>query len=183
VARALCDLAPRVGLAVYWVAQGALATDAPAARRVLDDDAAEAVAAAVPPASWVVVATQGRRDMPALQAALQLGARRLWFVASERKAGVLKQSLVAAGADPTRVAAMVAPAGLPIGAHTPEEIALSVLAAVVAARRQQVNDAIPPKACCAGRQTAMALPDPTPAIAEPSSPAPALPVQSACCGG
>ena len=71
VARALCDLAPRVGFAVHWVAQGAVASDAPAARRVLDEDDAAAVAAAVPPASWVVVATQGRRDMPALTAALQ----------------------------------------------------------------------------------------------------------------
>ena len=156
VARALCDLAPRVGFAVHWVAQGAVATDAPAAHRVLDNDDAASVTATVPPASWVVVATQGRRDMPALKAALQIRARRIWFVASERKAGVLKDSLLAAGEDADRVGAIVAPAGTPIGADTPEEIALSVLASVVAARRQQVNDAASPKSCCGGRKPAAA---------------------------
>lgn len=192
VARALCDLAPRVGFAVHWVAQGAVATDAPAARRVVDDDDAVSVVAAVPPASWVVVATQGRRDMPALKAALQLGARRTWFVASERKAGVLKESLLAAGEDAGRVGAIVAPAGTPIGADTPEEIALSVLASVVAARRQQVNDAVPKKSCCGGRKAiaavatpatdAMTLPEP--ATAESSTPAaPAMPATKSCCGG
>lgn len=194
VARALCDLAPRVGFAVHWVAQGAVASDAPAARRVLDEDDAATVAAAVPPASWVVVATQGRRDMPALTAALQLGARRTWFVASERKAGVLKESLLAAGADAARVGAIVAPAGTPIGADTPEEIALSVLASVVAARRQQVNDAVPKKPCCGGRKPAAAaaaatpvtdaMTLPEPATVEPSTPsAPTLPAKKTCCGG
>lgn len=202
VARALCDLAPRVGFAVHWVAQGAVATDAPAARRVLDDDDAAAVAAAVPPASWVVVATQGRRDMPALKAALQLGARRNWFVASERKAAVLKESLLAAGEDAGRVGAIVAPAGTPIGADTPEEIALSVLASVVAARRQQVNDAVPKKSCCGGRKPVvdlataatittvtpatedMTLPEPATATAEPSTPAAStVSSKKSCCGG
>jgi xanthine dehydrogenase accessory factor len=56
-------------------------------------------------------------------------------VASERKAGVLRESLVSAGEEPARVAAIVSPAGEPIGAQTPEEIALAVLATVVAARR------------------------------------------------
>ena len=56
-------------------------------------------------------------------------------MASERKAGVLRESLVSAGEEPARVAAIVSPAGEPIGAQTPEEIALAVLATVVAARR------------------------------------------------
>jgi xanthine dehydrogenase accessory factor len=82
-----------------------------------------------------VVATQGRRDLPGLQLALSLRAARIWLVASARKAQALREALLAANCDPQAVSAIIAPAGQPIGAQTPEEIALSVLAAVVAARR------------------------------------------------
>ncbi len=54
---------------------------------------------------FAVVATQGRRDLHGLNAALALRARHLWFVASARKAEVLRQSLIAAGEDADRVAA------------------------------------------------------------------------------
>ncbi|HMO64282.1 MAG TPA: XdhC family protein [Verrucomicrobiota bacterium] len=135
VARALTDLAPRVGLQAVLVAEGARAADFPDAARVIGTDQADAVTAAMPTGGLIVVATQGRRDLPALRSALALQPRHLWFVASERKAGVLRESLIGAGEDPARVAAIVAPAGEPIGAQTPEEIALAVLATVIATRR------------------------------------------------
>lgn len=168
VARALCDLAPRVGFAVQLVAQGARADDFGAASRVLASDDAEHVAAQLQAGSWVVVATQGRRDLQALKAALALKARRTWFVASARKGAVLKESLIASGEDAARVGAIVAPAGAAIGPQTPEEIALSVLAAVVAARRSDVNDAVPVKSCCGGKKSA------TPAVAAAEAVAPTV---------
>jgi xanthine dehydrogenase accessory factor len=134
VARALVGLAPRVGLRVAVVAQGAQAADFPDADTVLDsDDVSEVSARLASP--FVVVATQGRRDVQGLKAALALQPQGLWFVASARKAAVLLDSLVASGEDPAAVARIVAPAGAIIGAQTPEEIALSVLTSVVAARR------------------------------------------------
>jgi xanthine dehydrogenase accessory factor len=136
LAVALAGLAPRVGLPVTVVAHGADAARFVGADRVLTrDEAAADVAALVAPGSFVVVATQGRRDIQGLRLALALQARQVFFVASARKAQVLKDALVAAGHDAVAVGAIVAPAGQPIGAQTPEEIALSVLAAVVAARR------------------------------------------------
>jgi xanthine dehydrogenase accessory factor len=75
---------------------------------------------------------------------------------SQAISAVLKESLIASGEDAGRVNAIVAPAGAAIGPQTPEEIALAVLAAVVAARRSEVNDAAarsaPPlaRACCGG---------------------------------
>jgi xanthine dehydrogenase accessory factor len=131
LAAALAGLAPRVGLPVTVVAQGADAVRFPDAERVLASDESPAVA----PGSFVVVATQGRRDLQGLRAALSVGARQVFFVSSARKAQVLKAALLEAGHDPAAVEAIVAPAGQAIGAQTPEEIALSVLAAVVAARR------------------------------------------------
>jgi xanthine dehydrogenase accessory factor len=134
VARALVGLAPRVGLRVAVVAQGAQAADFPDADTVLNSDEALAVRDRLS-SPFVVVATQGRRDLQGLKAALAMQPQGLWFVASARKAGVLLQSLVASGEDPAAVARIVAPAGAVIGAQTPEEIALSVLSSVVAARR------------------------------------------------
>lgn len=135
LAAALAGLAPRVGLPVTVVAQGADAARFADAERVIASDDAAELTAQVAPGAFVVVATQGRRDLQGLRAALALQARQVFFVASARKAAVLKAALVEAGHGAAAVGAIVAPAGEPIGAQTPEEIALSVLATVVAARR------------------------------------------------
>jgi xanthine dehydrogenase accessory factor len=135
VAVALASLAPRVGLPVTVIARGADPQRFMDASRVIGSDEPTAVAGQVTAGSWVVVATQGRRDLPGLHVALSLQAAKIWLVASARKAQALREELLAAKYDPQAVHAIVAPAGQPIGAQTPEEIALSVLAAVVAARR------------------------------------------------
>jgi xanthine dehydrogenase accessory factor len=136
VVHGLVRLAPCVGFAVTVVAPGLDPALFAGADQVLADDAPEAVRPQVAPGAWVVVATQGRRDVLGLRLALALEARQVSFVASARKAQVLKSALIAAGADAEAVAAIVAPAGYPMAATTPEEIALSVLAAVVSDRRR-----------------------------------------------
>jgi len=137
VARALAGLAPRVGMRVAVVAQGARNDAYPDAACVIDSDDAAGVRELLGGGGYAVVATQGRRDLQGLKAALALQPHFLWFVASTRKADVLRQSLVSAGEHAESVARIIAPAGASIGAQTPEEIALSVLAAVVAAQRRQ----------------------------------------------
>jgi len=82
--------------------------------------------------TFVVVATQGRGHADALERALHAGARFTAFVGSARKARTLKDKLAAKGID---AEAVTAPAGLPIGAATAEEIALSILAQLVRLRR------------------------------------------------
>jgi len=171
VALGLARLAPQVGFDVTVVAPGLDAALLPEGTTLETDDDATGGAARIGPGAWVVVATQGRRDVQGLRLALALRARQVSFVASGRKAQVLKASLVAAGADAAAVAAIVAPAGAPIGAATPEEIALSVLAAVVAARRG-AGVAAP----------AGDLPSPVPIPAPVAVSAPATSGHS-CCGG
>jgi xanthine dehydrogenase accessory factor len=163
VARALVSLAPRVGLRVALVAQGAVATDFPDADMVLASDDVSAVSAQLSATPFVVVATQGRRDLQGLKAALALQPQGLWFVSSAKKASVLLGSLVASGEDSAAVARIVAPAGEFIGAQTPEEIALSVLTSVVAARRGRA-----PQATTAAESAA------TPVVTQAAS---------SCCGG
>ena len=170
LAVALAGLAPRVGLPVTVVAQGADAARFPDADRVLSSDDKADIA----PGSFVVVATQGRRDVQGLRAALAMQARRVFFVASARKAQIIKASLVESGQDAAAVAAIVAPAGQALGAQTPEEIALSVLAAVVAARRGPVEV----------EAEVQAPPVPSAVASAGLAPLPELaPIAGACCAG
>ncbi len=198
VARALVGLAPRVGLRVAVVAQGGQAADFPDADTVLDSDDASQVSARLS-SPFVVVATQGRRDLQGLKAALALQPQGLWFVASARKAAVLLDTLVTSGEDPAAVARIVAPAGEFIGAQTPEEIALSVLTSVVAARRGRESSAPAAQAALTASMAASALTSSvvaaagsasccsTTAATEPKdaakSKALAPVAASACCGG
>ena len=139
VGRALAELAPRLGFAVSLVG--------PAEERA--EFAAPAPGAAsfaeLPPRPerWVVVATQGRFDLERLKDALQSGERRVAFVASRAKWAAVRLWLVEAGVAAERVARVRAPAGLDIGAITPEEIALSLLAEIVADRRRGARGAAP----------------------------------------
>ena len=90
--------------------------------------------------SVVVVATQGRGDKPALEAALASNADYIAFVASRRKAAKVKQELVEGGSDASAVDAIRAPAGLDISAVTPEEVAVAILGEMIQFRRS----ALPP---------------------------------------
>ncbi len=182
VAQSLVKLAPHVGFAVTAVAPGLDAATLPDAQRVIADDDPAAVSPHVGPHAWVVVATQGRRDVQGLRLALALDARQVSFVASAKKAQVLKASLVGAGADAAAVDAIVAPAGYPMAATTPEEIALSVLAAIVSARRATSVDALLERAQAPAMETLAAdCGGPPTAVAE-AAPA-AVAVAHPCCGG
>lgn len=84
---------------------------------------------------FVVVSTQGRGDEAALLAALAVDVDYVAFVGSRKKAEVLKAALAERGVTSERLAKLKAPAGLDLGAITPDEIAISILAEIVAARR------------------------------------------------
>jgi len=133
VAVALADLAPRIGFAVTVCAPAAEQAGFAAADRRIEGYALPVEAEGE---RFVVVSTQGRGDEAALQAALAIEAAYVAFVGSRRKAETLKAKLHASGLAPARVATIKAPAGLDLGAITPEEIAVSILAEIVAARRR-----------------------------------------------
>lgn len=85
--------------------------------------------------SFVVIATQGQGDLDALKAALNAQATYVAFVGSRKKYAFLAEKLAAAGFNRSIIDAVKAPAGLDLGAVTPEEIALSILAQLVQDRR------------------------------------------------
>jgi xanthine dehydrogenase accessory factor len=91
---------------------------------------------------YVVISTQGKGDEAALRAALSSEAEFYGFVGSRRKIQVLKEKLLASGAELALLERIKAPAGLDIGAITPDEIALSILAEIIAVRRLKQRTAL-----------------------------------------
>lgn len=85
---------------------------------------------------FVVVSTQSKGDEAALRAAIATEAEYRAFVGSRRKMMALREKLVAQGIDAAAIDRVKAPAGLDLGAITPEEIAMSILAEITALRRR-----------------------------------------------
>jgi xanthine dehydrogenase accessory factor len=83
----------------------------------------------------VVVATHADTDEDALARVLESDAGYVSLVASRRRAAVILERLKQRGAAPERLSRLKAPAGLDIGAVTPEEIAVSILAEIIQHRR------------------------------------------------
>jgi len=74
-------------------------------------------------------------DVPALRAAVDSPAHYIGAIGSRATRQQRDERLRAAGASDEQIARIHGPIGLDIGARTPEEIALAILAQVVASRR------------------------------------------------
>ena len=85
---------------------------------------------------YVVVATQGIWDEEALAVGVRAGPSRTW-ASSRRRRGRRRPGVAPRreGVPEERLAALRAPAGIDLGAETPEEVALSILAELVQVRR------------------------------------------------
>ena len=143
VAVALARLAPSMGFDVA-VAASPEEHDrfAPGVRRLVG----VAAPTEVGENAFVVVSTQGAGDRAALKSAAVMDARYRAFVGSRRKAETLRSELAKEGVSEEALAAIKAPAGLDISAISADEIALSILAEMVAVRRRperpSIEDAI-----------------------------------------
>jgi xanthine dehydrogenase accessory factor len=96
--------------------------------------------------TFLVVATQGEGDEEAVEQALKTEAGYVAFVASKTKAEKVFDYLQTKGVTTERIQRVKAPAGLDIGATSPEEIAVSILAEIIHVRAK------------AGKETAKASP-------------------------
>jgi xanthine dehydrogenase accessory factor len=88
----------------------------------------------------VVVASHGRGEHEAIRAALDAGVGYIALVASRRRGQAVLDELDLTGAERTRIAT---PAGVDIGARTAPEVALSIMAQVVATVRSRRAGPIP----------------------------------------
>jgi xanthine dehydrogenase accessory factor len=92
---------------------------------------------------FIVVSTQGRGDEAALRIAVTTDAAYLAFVGSRRKMAAIREKLIAEGVAADALDRVKAPAGLDLGAITPEEIAMSILAEITVERRRGQRGAAP----------------------------------------
>jgi xanthine dehydrogenase accessory factor len=97
----------------------------------------------VGPGTAVVVAMRNQDlDYEATAAALRTPARYVGLIGARRKAILVTERLVADGFPIERVRALRAPIGLDIGARTPEEIAVSILAEWLMVRQGGTGSAL-----------------------------------------
>jgi xanthine dehydrogenase accessory factor len=135
IARALVKLGKAMDYALVAVDAAAEPAIFPGADEIFTDLAApELAAAAARGPCFAVVATMGELDEEAIRAALALGPAYLGIVASSRRFAQMRQVLLAQGVMEAALESIRSPAGVDIGARTPEEIALSVLAEIVERR-------------------------------------------------
>lgn len=86
--------------------------------------------------SYLIIVTRGHRDdMRVLAWAVRTGARYVGMIGSKRKVLSVYQALEKEGYSPDEFSRVYAPMGLEIGALSPEEIAISITAELIAVRR------------------------------------------------
>ena len=92
------------------------------------------------PSTYLLIVTRGHRDdMHVLAWAVKTGARYIGMIGSKRKVLSVYQALEREGFAPELFDRVNAPVGLDIGALTPEEIAVSITAELIAVRRGATN--------------------------------------------
>lgn len=102
----------------------------------------ETARVSVSPRSYVVVATQGAYDEEALEAVIDTSACYIGLVASEKRAAAIRQYLHGRGVQPEHLQRVTCPAGLPLDAVTPPEIAFSIMGEIMQLRRSQTEKAV-----------------------------------------
>lgn len=134
VAQTLARLGRDIGYAVSVVAAEELKPEYFADAELVQDKDFNLSAARITPKSFIIVSTQGEGDEEALEQALKADAVYVAFVASKTKAEKVFEYLRGRGISQARLDQVHAPAGLNIGAGSPQEIALSILAEIVKLR-------------------------------------------------
>ena len=87
-----------------------------------------------PATALVLLAHDFKYDIPVLEVALRSRVGYIGVLGSRRRAGVIRDALTGMGVAESDLARIHIPVGLHIGARTPSEIALSVLAELVSIR-------------------------------------------------
>jgi xanthine dehydrogenase accessory factor len=140
VGRALAAVAPALGFAVTVVDDRPefLAPERfPDGVHTLQSGFAAAIGAfPFDAATYAVVLTRGHHlDLECVRALLGRTWRYAGFMGSARKTRLILDQVLRDGCDPAKVAALWAPIGLDIAGETPEELAVAILAELVAVRR------------------------------------------------
>jgi xanthine dehydrogenase accessory factor len=143
VAFHLARVARPVGFAVHVIddrSKFANAERFPDATEVVVESIADWLARAdIPSRAYVVIVTRGHRhDLGALRELAPRDLRYLGLIGSRAKIARIYDALLAEGVPPTLLRRVHAPIGLDIGAVTPQEIAISIVAELVAVKHGKI---------------------------------------------
>lgn len=110
----------------------------PMADRVVCGDFVEELRRmAVTPNTFVVVVTRGhKQDEISLREVVGRGARYVGMIGSRRRVGAVLRHLLDDGVPAGELERVYTPIGLDLGAETPEEIAVSIMAQIIQVRRE-----------------------------------------------
>jgi xanthine dehydrogenase accessory factor len=125
----LAALAHLMNFGVTMIDPSLTVEEAPGADRVLHD--LDFSRLPHPEAAFVVIASGGRFDEEAAELALRSGVRYIALVANRKRSREVLNRVAAKGIDTEMVRSK---AGVDIGAEGPEEIALSIMAEIIAER-------------------------------------------------
>ena len=140
VSRVICKSASAVGFRVVVVddrAEYANLVRFPDASEILVEEFSETFdKLAIRNSDYVVIATRGHRyDEEILEEALRYSPKYIGMIGSQRKVLTTFKHLISRGVSAELLNNVCSPMGLEIGAATPEEIAVSVTAELIAVRR------------------------------------------------
>jgi xanthine/CO dehydrogenase XdhC/CoxF family maturation factor len=88
---------------------------------------------------YVAVVSKGRFDEEAIEQALRTGSAYVALVANQKRGQEVLRSLELKGCTVEMLSRVQVPAGIDIGAETPQEIALSIMAEIVRERRKAIR--------------------------------------------
>ncbi|HEX4945289.1 MAG TPA: XdhC family protein [Blastocatellia bacterium] len=105
-------------------------------RLIADDFVVALQSLKITPASHLVIVTRGHKhDEICLQEVIDKPARYIGMIGSRRRTTTIRAHLKREGVSAELLRRVYAPIGLDIGAQTPEEIALAILAEIIMIRR------------------------------------------------
>jgi len=100
----------------------------------------------IAPNTWIVIATRSHEsDALALRAIIESPAAYIGMLGSRRKVSLVFKALREDGVGEEQLARVYAPVGLDLGAETPEEIALSIMAEIVMVRQGGTGQPLSPR--------------------------------------
>ena len=88
--------------------------------------------------TYFIIVTRGHRyDQACLESIARKPHAYIGMIGSRRRVKIVKEAIIAGGADPDVVNNVYTPIGLDIGAETPEEIAIAVLAEIIEVKNKK----------------------------------------------
>lgn len=136
ISTAIARLGQMLGFEIIVVDPLAKKEKFPEARLVISDFVENNLAnIPISPNTYIVIVTRHKDDLPALRTALKTKAGYIGLIGSKRRVLQAFRILLSEGFTEEQLERVNAPIGLDIGAETPDEIAVSIMAEIIQHRR------------------------------------------------